>query len=78
LVDDKSFNASAYPNGVVVVHSGLFDVLENEAQLAFVLSHEMTHSIEKHVWREHEYHKKALMALRSARNRGGLRRARRG
>jgi hypothetical protein len=64
LVDDKSFNASAYPNGVVVVHSGLFDVLENEAQLAFVLSHEMTHSVEKHVWREHEYHKKALMALK--------------
>jgi len=31
---------------------------------AFVLSHEMTHSIEKHVWREHEYHKKALMALK--------------
>lgn len=64
LVDDKSFNASAYPNGVVVVHSGLFDVLENEAQLAFVLSHEMTHSIEKHVWRQREYHKKALMALK--------------
>jgi Zn-dependent protease with chaperone function len=64
LVEDKSCNASAYPNGVVVVHSGLFDVLENEAQLEFVLSHEVTHSIEKHVWREHEYHKTALMALR--------------
>lgn len=64
LVEDKSFNASAYPNGTVVVHSGLFDVLENEAQLAFVLSHEITHAIEKHTWREHEYHKKALMALK--------------
>ena len=48
LVEDKTFNASAYPNGVVVVNSGLFDALENEAQLAFVLSHEITHSIEKH------------------------------
>ncbi len=64
LVEDKSFNASAYPNGVVIVHSGVFDVCENEAQLAFILSHEITHSIEKHVWQEHEYHKKALTALR--------------
>jgi len=64
LVEDKSFNASCYPNGVVIVHSGIFDVAENEAQLAFVLSHEITHAIEKHVWREHEYHKNALMALR--------------
>ena len=64
LVEDKSFNAAAYPNGVVIVHSGVFDVCENEAQLAFILSHELTHSIEKHVWQEHEYHKKALMALR--------------
>jgi len=64
LVDDKTFNASAYPNGVVIVHSGVFDMLENEAQLAFVLSHEISHSIEKHVWREEEYHKGALLALR--------------
>jgi hypothetical protein len=64
LVEDKSFNASAYPNGVVIVHSGVFDVCENEAQLVFILSHEITHSIEKHVWQEHEYHKKALTALR--------------
>jgi len=64
LIEAKSFNASAYPNGVVIVHSGLFDSLENEGQLAFVLSHEITHAIEKHVWREHEYHKKALMALK--------------
>jgi hypothetical protein len=64
LVEDKTFNASAYPNGVVIVHSGGFDMLENEAQLVFVLSHEISHSIEKHAWRQEEYHKKALLALR--------------
>jgi len=64
LVEDKSFNAAAYPNGVVIVHFGVFDVCENEAQLAFILSHEVTHAIEKHVWQQHEYHKGALMALR--------------
>ena len=64
LIEDKSFNASAYPNGTVIVHSGVFDVCENEAQLAFVLSHEISHAVEKHAWQQHEYHKKALMALR--------------
>ncbi len=49
---------------MVVVHSGVFDILENEAQLAFILSHEVTHAVEKHTWQQHEYHKKALMALR--------------
>ena len=64
LVENKSFNAAAFPNGVVVVHSGVFGILENESQLAFVLSHEVTHAIEKHQWREHEYHRKALTALK--------------
>lgn len=63
LVNDQSFNASAYPNGVVIVHAGVFNVLENEAQLAFILSHEITHAIEKHYWRQHEYHRKVLAAL---------------
>ena len=64
LVQDKSFNAVTYPNGVVVVHSGVFDALQNEAQLAFVLSHEISHAVEKHAWEEHQYHRTELMALR--------------
>jgi len=65
LVEAKSFNAVCYPNGVVVVHSGVFDVLQNEAQLAFVLSHEISHAVEKHAWEAHQYHRAQLMALRA-------------
>jgi hypothetical protein len=65
LVDKKNFNAASYPNGVVIVHSGVFDVLENEAQLAFVLSHEISHAVEKHVWFLHQYHWNELLALRA-------------
>jgi hypothetical protein len=65
LVDKKNFNAASYPNGVVIVHSGVFDVLENEAQLAFVLSHEISHAVEKHVWFLHQYHCNELLALRA-------------
>jgi hypothetical protein len=65
LVQSKHFNASAYPNGVVVVHSAVFDVLQNEAQLAFVLAHEISHSVEKHTWQELHYHRTELIALRA-------------
>jgi hypothetical protein len=65
LVDDKLFNAATYPNGVVIVHSGVFDLLQNEAQLAFVLSHEISHAIERHAWQQREYFRNELLALRA-------------
>ncbi|MEK7363008.1 MAG: M48 family metalloprotease, partial [candidate division NC10 bacterium] len=40
---DPSINAFAMPNGRVYVHTGLLARLENEAQLATVLGHELTH-----------------------------------
>ena len=64
LIENKDPNAFATANGIVVVHSSMLNILENEAQLAAVMSHEIAHSIQEHSWRQHEYHKKALMALR--------------
>ncbi|MBI3031119.1 MAG: M48 family metalloprotease [Candidatus Rokubacteria bacterium] len=40
---DPSLNAFAMPNGRVYLHTGLLARLENEAQLATVLGHELTH-----------------------------------
>jgi predicted Zn-dependent protease len=51
LVDDPSLNAFAMPDGTVVVHSGLLAVLENEAQLATVLGHEIAHATHRHGYR---------------------------
>lgn len=48
LVDDASFNASSYPNGTIVIHKGLLTRLENEAQLAAILGHEIAHVTLKH------------------------------
>ncbi|RRB00104.1 M48 family metallopeptidase [Larkinella rosea] len=48
LVHDDSFNASAYPNGTVIVHTGLLKQLENEAQLAAILGHEIAHVTQRH------------------------------
>ena len=55
VVVDKTPNAFATPNGIVVVHSGLFSVLENEAQLAFILSHEVSHAVQEHSWRQTQH-----------------------
>ena len=41
-------NAFALPNGAVYLHSGFFARMENEAQLAAVLAHEISHVIHRH------------------------------
>jgi len=64
LVTHPTPQASAFPSGVVVVHSGLLQLAENEAQLAFVIAHELAHVLQEHAWRESGYHRKKLQALR--------------
>ena len=41
-------NAFALPNGSVYLHSGMLARLDNEAQLAVVLGHELTHFLHRH------------------------------
>ncbi len=48
LVYDKSVNAFALPGGPTFVHTGLFAMAENEAQLAGVLAHEISHVALRH------------------------------
>lgn len=63
VVDDPTVNAGAFANGLVLVHSGLFEVLEDEAQLAFILGHEIAHATQKHTLRQLEFHRKEKIAL---------------
>ena len=48
---NPSLNAFAYPTGAIYVHSGLLARLENEAQLATVLAHEIAHIVHRHAVR---------------------------
>src|SRR5690606_35776117 len=43
VVADKSINAFALPGGPTYVHTGLIAAAENEAQLAGVVAHEISH-----------------------------------
>lgn len=68
LIHDASFNASMYPNGMMLVHSGFLARVRTEAQFAAVLGHEGGHFARKHSvagWRDHKT-KTGFMAFVSA------------
>jgi len=48
LVHDKSINAFALPGGPTFVHTGLILAADNEAELAGVLAHEISHVALRH------------------------------
>src|SRR5262249_30434530 len=58
VLRDPTLNAFAMPNGRVFIHTGLLSRVDNEAQLATVVGHEMTHV----------YHRHALKFARDAQN----------
>jgi predicted Zn-dependent protease len=48
VVESEAINAFAAPGGYIVITKGLYRKLENEAQLAGVLAHEIGHVVKKH------------------------------
>jgi hypothetical protein len=54
VIEDASINAASLPDGTLLINTGLLGAIENEAQLAFVLSHEMAHVLQTHYKREVE------------------------
>ena len=55
VIRHANFNASMAPNGAMFVWTGLMLRTENEAQLAYVLGHELAHYLSRHTvqrWRD--------------------------
>ena len=48
VIASDGINAFAAPGGYVVITLGLYNLLEDEAQLAGVLAHEISHVVQKH------------------------------
>ena len=48
LIDNKEVNAWCMPGGKVVVYTGLLPVAQNEAALAIIMGHEITHAVAHH------------------------------
>ena len=47
-IDNKNVNAFATIGGHIFIHSGLFNILDSENALAFVLGHEIGHIADRH------------------------------
>ncbi len=62
VIENPTFNAFALPNGMVFVHTGLLTMLDNEAQLAAVLGHEIAHATYEHAKERYEKKKKTEAA----------------
>jgi len=48
ILDVNLFNAAMYPNGMMHLYTGLLLRVQNEAQLASVLGHEIVHFVQRH------------------------------
>lgn len=48
LIQDPSINAFALPGGPIYIHTGLIEAAANEAQLAGVIAHEISHVALRH------------------------------
>ncbi|MEW5757850.1 MAG: M48 family metalloprotease [Candidatus Omnitrophota bacterium] len=63
IIRDPTINAFAAPTGKIYLHTGLLARLQNEAQLAIVLGHEISHVINRdQVYFIDSYHKKTITA----------------
>jgi predicted Zn-dependent protease len=51
VIKNPYLNAFSYPNGVIYVHTGILARMDNEAQLATLLGHEITHITHRHAVR---------------------------
>jgi len=52
VIKDPTLNAFALPNGRIYIHTGMLAVMDNEAQLAALLGHEMTHTLHRHALKQ--------------------------
>lgn len=52
IINDPALNAFALPNGRIYVHMGMLAAVDNEAEMAALLGHEMTHVIHRHSLRQ--------------------------
>jgi len=49
IIKEDTYNAFASPAGNVFINSGLFEAMENEEELAGILSHEIAHVVCRHI-----------------------------
>lgn len=54
IIKNPLLNAFSLPNGGIYIHTGILSEIKNEAQLATLLGHEMTHVINRHALQNYQ------------------------
>ncbi len=67
VLSNPDMNAMSFPNGVIYVHTALLAHMENEAQLATMLSREIAHVLQRHALLEHRTTRETGNALAATR-----------
>ena len=67
IIKNPNLNAFAFPNGVIYIHTGILARMDNEAQLATLLAHEMTHCTHRHALRAFRNRKDKAVHLATVR-----------
>lgn len=49
VINNRDFNAFATPSGLIFMHSGLLETMDNEGELHSVLAHEIGHVVSRHI-----------------------------
>lgn len=62
VIKNTSADALSFPNGALYITTGMLARLENEAQLAILLAHEMTHCNNEHALRALRYCRETVSA----------------
>lgn len=52
VINDPDINAFALPNGRIYFHTGMLALMENEAELATIMGHELVHVLNRHVLKQ--------------------------
>lgn len=65
IIKHPFLNAFALPHGVIYIHTGMLARMENEAQLAALLGHELTHFTHRHALKQmrSEENKRAFLLV---------------
>ncbi len=62
IVKNENYNAFAGPGGHIFIHSGLFEAMEDEEELAGIMAHEISHVVCRHLSDRFERSKKIQIA----------------
>lgn len=49
VINNNEFNAFAAPSGLIFIHSGLIEAMDNEGELVSVMAHECAHVTSRHI-----------------------------